>query len=301
MNSAKIAVASVGALSLSGGIGYLLYRQFASDAPITPTIREYAGRLVRAVSPATYVNGRYTTAFLTKWMRDANEVQFTREPWSHVRFGGPGSGLRVLATRDRAAIATRNGARQVPLVPPVRTPVVPQGFDKMTGDGRTVYLRAIKQLLVDIGESQVDARCVMFLFANESNWDTAAWCHCFVNAKAQGKVEADTFDWMVANQVVRVTDRDATGLYVLQDGLNSIDGYFAFASPQVGMRYAINRIKATGAYDELLIGTLEGAQAFARALSAGGWSPESADGRAREITGFWNACTRKMGAERFVK
>lgn len=231
---------------------------------------------------------------ITRWVsRDGNEVRFaTRDGLPPpARWTGPPRIMPIPA-----------GAHEVPVISPRRTRLVPEGFNRMTGE-RVKYLDAIRRVLRNAGYNW-DARVLMILWAIESGWDNSCWGFNVGNIKAQGTVYARSFAELQSTRKVFVTVRESNAVQVFGDRVASIDGYHAFDTAEAYARYT-NRLLTTypGAIAALEQGGEAGAAAFARALYGGPrkYSPANVDTQVSKYTGSFNSTARLIGAARFVR
>ena len=246
---------------------------------------------------------------IQRWItRDGNEVRFADN-----RTGMPAA--REWTHRPYQ-VAIPASAQEVPVIAPFRTPVVPQGFNRLTGE-RVRYLDGIREILRGAGLGAYDPRILMILWANESGWDRATWGHNLGNVKAQGTVYCQDYPTLVRTRKVRTTVPESRGVQVFADNLASIDGYhvmpdftaYARYCDRVAIRaplYAGRTVVVAGqayrgAADALARGGLEGAEAFARIISPPsrgglGYSPELPDARAAMFRGSWAASARLCGS-----
>lgn len=241
---------------------------------------------------------------ITRWVtRDGKEVRFADN-----RTGMPDP---PPWTRRPTQMATPPGAKEVPVVAPTRTPLVPGGFNRLTGQ-RVRYLDAIREVLRAAGLGDYDPRIMMILWANESGWDRSCWGYNVGNVKSQNTVYAQSLPELIRTKRVRVTVPESQGVQVFTDNIRSIDGYHVMPDAPTYARYAnrvaivspnyatravvVNGRTYRGAPDALRTGGVDGAEAFARIISLGGYSPEGPDARARMFRGSWAASERLCGA-----
>lgn len=241
---------------------------------------------------------------IERWItRDGNEVRFAdnttgmppAREWTHRPY--------------RYAVPT--GAKEVSVFSPRKTPLVPEGFNANSGE-RVRYLNAVRALLQRAGLGSYDPRILMILWANESAWDRACWGYNIGNVKSQGTLYSPSYPTLLRTRKVFTTVPESEGVQVFKDGLASIDGYHTFNDPSVYARYAnrvsiiapnyanrsvvVNGRTYRGAPDALTVGGIDGAEAFARIISAGGYSPENGDNRSRMFRGAWNRSAQLCGA-----
>lgn len=232
---------------------------------------------------------------LLRWVsRDGQELRFASLQGVPERAG------RWTFRSRQAAIPP--DAHPVPVMLPVRTPLVPGGFNRLTFE-RVRYLDAIRHTLRQAGLDW-DARVLMPLWANESGWDRFAYGNNMGNIKSQGSVHAPSFPEMVRTRTVHVTVPESVGVMVFTDRWQSIDGYHVFATPADYARYAA-RIFARypGALRALQHGGQEGAAAFARALQGNPrhrYSPAPVDSAVREFLGSWRRSHALIGDAAFL-
>ncbi len=230
---------------------------------------------------------------LTRWVsRDGNEVKFgtlegTPPPrhWTHR------------PSRQDAP----PGARTVPVVAPYATPLVPGGFDRMSSE-RVRFLDAIRTTIQRAGLDW-DARVLLPLWANESNWDRSNWGNNVGNIKAQRSVYSPSFPHLVRTHTVQVSVPESVAVMVFVDRVNSIDGYHAFASAEDYVRYTARILRTYhGATAALQTGGIEGAALFARALQGGPrkYSPASVDSAVRMFQGCYRRSLSLIGEARFL-
>ncbi|MBL8228997.1 MAG: peptidoglycan-binding protein [Bryobacterales bacterium] len=231
---------------------------------------------------------------ITRWVtRDGKEVRFaTRE------------GLPQYASWTRPVIfPLPPGARNVPVIAPYRTPLVPGGFNRLTSD-RVRFLDAIRAALSAAGLNW-DARVMMPLWANESGWDRANYGNNVGNIKSQGSVYSPSYARLIETRQVAVTVRESVGVMVFADRVRSIDGYHAFSTAAHYARYC-ERIFSSypGALRALQSGGLEGAQAFAHALQSRRghhYSPASVEDAVAMFRGSYNRSAALIGPDRYVR
>jgi hypothetical protein len=240
------------------------------------------------------------------------ELWITRDG-KEVRFADNQTGMPPARewTHRPYRFAIPPNAREVPVTNPVRTPLVPGGFNRNTGE-RVRYLNAVRDILRRAGLGAYDPRILMILYANESAWDRASWGYNLGNVKAQNTVYARSYPELLRTRKVFVTVPESSGVQVFKDNLRSIDGYHTFADPADYMRYS-NRVAIVspnyanrqvtvggrvfrGAPEALTVGGIAGCEAFARIVSLGGYSPEGPDQRARMFVGAWNRSAQLCGA-----
>jgi len=285
--------AVVGVGGVTAVVVYFLTTQgtvaYAMRRPVDPNLR-----------PGSPLTDRDIELWIT---RDGNEVRFAdnqtgmppAREWTHrpYRFAVPPN------------------AREVPVMNPVRTPLVPEGFNRNSGE-RVRYLNAIRTVLQRAGLGSYDARILMILYANESAWDRACWGYNMGNVKAQNTVYARSYPELLRTRKVFVTVPESSGVQVFKDNLRSIDGYHVFTDPADYARYSnrvaiispnyanrqvvVNGRTYRGAPDALTVGGIDGAEAFARIVSLGGYSPEGPDARARMFRGAWNRSAQLCGS-----
>lgn len=291
---AKKAIAVTAVAAGAGVVTYFLLSQgtvaYAARRPIRP-------------------GGPLTDEEIERWItRDGKEVRFAdnqtgmppARQWTHRPY--------------RFAIPTT--AKEVPVAAPRRTPIVPEGFNRMTGE-RVRYLNAVRGILQRAGLGSYDPRILMILWANESAWDRASWGNNLGNVKSQGTLYCQDYPTLLRTRKVWTTVPESEGVQVFIDGLNSIDGYHTFSDPSVYARYCnrvavvaplyagrsvtVNGVTYRGAADALTRGDIGGCEAFARIISpptrgALGYSPEGPDERARMFVGAWRNSARLCGA-----
>lgn len=295
---ARKTLASVGIALVAAGAGVVAYFLATSGT------LAYAAR--RPIGPP---GAPLTNTDIERWItRDGNEVRFAdnvtgmpppRE-WTHRPY--------------RMAIPAN--AREVPVTSPVRTKLVPEGFNRLTSE-RTRYLDAVRRVLQGAGLGAYDPRILMILWANESAWDRASWGYNLGNVKAQGTVYCASYPTLLQTRKVFVTVPESVGVQVFIDGLRSIDGYHVFRTPEEYARYCdrvavkaslyanrtvtVNGVTYRGAQDALTRGDVGGCEAFARIISPPtrgglGYSPELPDARAGMFLGAWRNSARLCGA-----
>ena len=250
------------------------------------------------------LGGPLTAEDITRWVtRDGKEVRFADN-----RTGMPDP---PAWTHRPYQMAVPPSAREVPVVSPARTPLVPGGFNRLTGE-RARYLDAVREVLRAAGLGHYDPRILMILWANESGWDRACWGYNIGNVKSQNTVYAQSLPDLIRTRRVRVTVPESIGVQVFADNLRSIDGYHVMPDPATYARYAdrvairspnysgrtvsVSGQTYRGAEDALRRGGIDGAEAFARIVSLGGYSPEGPDARSRMFRGSWAASERLCGA-----
>lgn len=229
---------------------------------------------------------------LTRWVsRDGNEVRLADNrtgvpdppPWTHRPYQAP----------------IPPGAHEVPVVSPVRTPLVPSGFNRLTAD-RVKYLDAVREVLRVAGLGQYDARILMILWANESGWDRSCYGWNLGNVKSQGTVYASSLPEILRTKRVHVTVPESQGVQVFADRVASIDGYHVMPDAPTYARYCdrvvIRSPRYAGAEAALRTGGVDGAAAFAQILSSAGYSPEPASSRVAMFRGAWAASARLCGS-----
>lgn len=227
---------------------------------------------------------------LRKWVTwDNKEVRYADTTGAPEPIWWPRA--RAAGARKPAAlrIARPAGTHEVPVVSPTRTPLVPEGFSALR-PSVVRFFQAVKRALVAGGLGSWDARIIAQLWANETGWDRGNFGHNAGNVKSQGQVYAESWDTLRATKRVHVVTPEARAVQVFVDFIGSCDGYLAFDSFGDYARY-FGRVIATryaAAVPAAQRGGLEGAVAFARVLGAGGYSPESADGRERQMRAFWS-------------
>lgn len=293
MPDAKQIAIGVGATAAVGAGAYAVYYVATS------------GNLGNIARRPIQVSGRpLTDEDITRWVtRDGNEVRFAdnktgmppHREWTHAPY----------------QMVPRVPAHEVPVIAPFRTPLVVGGFNRLSGE-RVRYLNAVREVLRAGGLSHYDPRILMILWANESGWDRHCWGNNLGNVKAQGTVYAQSFPQLVRDRKVRVTVPESIGVQVFMDNLRSIDGYHVMPDPATYARYCdrvairspnyANRTVTVGgrayrgAEDALRAGGIDGAEAFARIISLGGYSPEGPDARTRMFRGSWAVSQRLCGA-----
>ena len=287
MNANRIlaTTAVVGVGGVTAVVVYFLTTQgtvaYAMRRPVDPNLR-----------PGSPLTDRDIELWIT---RDGNEVRFAdnqtgmppAREWTHrpYRFAVPPT------------------AKEIPVTAPGRTTLVPEGFNRNNSQ-RVRYLNAVRTILQRAGLGSYDPRILMILYANESAWDRACWGYNIGNVKAQGTLYARSYPELLRTRKVYTTVPESVGCQVFIDGLRSIDGYHVFADPADYMRYSnrvaiiapnysrrsvvVNGRTYNGAPDALTQGGIDGAEAFARIISLGGYSPEGPDARARMFRGAWN-------------
>lgn len=276
-----IAVSLVAAAGASAAAVYL-----AIEYARAGTVRHVLRR-----SPAMQ-NGRYTVEALTKLARDANEIRFLDArgvPPVQVNNNG----------RPRVAQSIPTSARQVPLLPPTNTPLVPDGFNRLTGPGRRKWILAVREVLRAAGFGDVDARIIAQRWAVETAWDRACQQRNRGNVKAQGYgVYVESWATLVSAQRVWLNNiPEAVGIHGLTDRVSSADYYPSFAADAEYARFFMRTIGRFGdALAQARRGGLEGARGFAAALARGGYSPGSVAEHVSEMEGYWRNGERLMGA-----
>jgi hypothetical protein len=162
---------------------------------------------------------------------------------------------------------------------------------------RVLFLNAIRRAIQSAGLNW-DARVLMPLWANESNWDRSNFGYNVGNIKAQGTVFARSFAQLVETKTVWVVVPESTGVMVFGDRVASIDGYHAFANATAYCRYAARRFASfPGALDALQRGGEEGAANFARALQGGArrYSPADMASTLEMFVGSYRKSRRLIG------
>lgn len=277
---ATIALAATGTVFGAAAVGGAVYlgREYALAGTLSHVLRR---------SPAME-GGRYTEAALAKLVRDRYEIRFldTRGVPPHVN----GTTLR--------ASAIPASARRLPLVAPTSTPLVVGGFNRLTRDRRR-WFAAVRAVLAGSGMADCDERIIGYRWAVETGWDRSCQQRNRGNVKAQGYgVYCESWQTLLTEQKIWL-DRipEATGVYGIVDRVSSADFYPAFSSDA---DYAAFFKRALGRFGDALDGAraggLDGARRFERALARGGYSPASESSAVAEVSGYWNACARLVGA-----
>lgn len=277
----KIAVAVGGSVVGLSAAGVAIY--LATEYARAGTVRHVLRR-----SPSME-NGRYTLEALTKLNRDTNEIRY---------LDGRGVPPHVNGN-TRVVSRIPSTARRLPLLPPTNTPLVPGGFNRMTGAGRRTWILAVREVLRSAGFGNVDARVIAQRWAIETAWDRACQQRNRGNFKAQGfGVYCESWSVLVNEQKVWLDNiPEAIGVHGLVDRVSSADYYPSFASDADYMRAFARVIGRMGALEAARRGGLEGAEEFAAALARGGYSPGSVDAHVGEMRGYWRNTSRLIGAE----
>ena len=283
MSAVASRVAVVGGVAVAGGATAALVwlaTQYARAGSIAHVMRR---------SPAMS-GGRYTLDALVKLNRDTNELRFVDGSGVPSHVNGNTRVVRSIPTT----------ARRVPLLPPTRTPLVPQGFNRLTGNGRKTWVLAVRDTLRASGHGDIDARIIAQRWAVETFWDLSCQGHNHGNIKAQGfGVYVESWDTLVREQQVWLNNiPEAVGVHGIVDRVNSADFYPQFASASDYMRFFMRTVGRMGdAVAQARRGGIDGARGFAAALARAGYSPGSVEAHVGEMVGYWNNSARMVGAQ----
>lgn len=249
-----------------------------------------AGQIRHVLQRAPAMSGgRYTVEGLAKLVRDRNEIRFVN-----------GAGVPPHVNGNTIIARIPSTARRVPLLPPTKTPLVPDGFNRLTGAGRKKWVLAVRTVLRAAGFADLDARIIAQRWAVETGWDRACQQRNRGNIKAQGYgVYCESWQTLVNEQRVWLNNiPEAVGVHGLVDRARSGDWYPSFTSDVEYARFFVRTIGRMGdAVAQARRGGLEGARGFAAALTRGGYSPGSVEAHVSEMEGYWRNCQRMIGAE----
>jgi hypothetical protein len=239
----------------------------------------------------------------------------TRDGRTNGRFPTPNGApapldMNVLASViDRITIKNPSNAtrplHEVPIVGRVSTPWVdgfsPRDSISLSHPQQGVQtLAAVREMLHESGNADIDPRCYWYLIANECG---PTGVHCWW--RAVGNVKAN---WSLygsrermAQGYASVASPECTRLWVVQDRLMSRDIYFGYDNFADAVRHHVRVLSQpgyagpNGVLESWRAGGLDGLIAGARALARGGYSPETQDVREVEARAFWSGRQRQMG------
>jgi hypothetical protein len=184
-------------------------------------------------------------------------------------------------------------AHLVPILPINSTPLVPNASEN-NGASQAAALKRFAAAWKAV-DGSIDPRCAYCLFIKESGWS------------GQGSHHFNSFNMKCASVIYGTPElirdrkiwsgvREAVGIYVVTDRVNSFDAYTAFASHDTYAKYA-HRVLSRS-YPATIrgwrTGGIDGLIEAEKALARGDWSgaPESA--RESGARGYWARMLRNV-------
>lgn len=182
-------------------------------------------------------------------------------------------------------------ARIVPIVPINSTPLVPHASEN-DGASQAAALKRFAAAWKGV-DSAIDPRCGYCLFVKESGW-SGNGSHHFnsFNMKCASVIYGTPE--LIRERKIWSGVREAVGIYLVVDRVNSFDAYTAFASHESYAKYA-HRVLSRS-YSRTIegwrAGGLEGLVEAEKALARGDWSGATESARETGARAYWARMSR---------
>lgn len=298
MNAAPKIALAIGGLTIAGVGGYLLYRYLQNGlVPEDSLTMDY-----NTPSPLTIGAAMAGTTFPELWVRWDNQEIIYADPagapppfqWPRVVEANGGRPLIVRrgpTPREARAVPVKRGAD--------RTPIVNFAVDHRNPDHVFEVLKAYTGHVKSSALIGCDPRILMLLGIRENGYG-APTCRgfCLFNNKSQGRVYADSWAVLRDTMTVKTTIPNASAIFVVVDGVSSVDGYPEFGSFPQCFDFLETTLRAPKYRDALALlraGGRDSAIEFGRRLG-GNFSGSTAEKYVADFTTTWDNCERRLGA-----